>query len=219
MQNQTLYLCRKREISDDQLSFIADPCTLQDGGIKRIRLVGRRAAPLANHSGNLPPIDVPGSSNKALPVEPSAFQAVTGAASAAFSSLLGSSSTSVGVTHVAQPLSSESFAPYGQVIASPSDPSAPFKTVNLGTAKKYSNLAISRNLFKPEDNAKTNLHVYKCQGIGKSGLPFHVRMLERHRFSDQAFIPMTSSKNLGQEGYLVVVAKNGLGKLKIFDKV
>lgn len=186
----------------------------QDGGIKRIRLVGRRSSTLANFSGELPSIDIPGSSDKALPTEPSAFQAVTGAASAAFSSLLGSSSNSTGVTHVANSLSAESFAPYGQVIASPSNHTAPFKVVNLGTAKKYSNLASCRNLFKPEDQAVTNFHLYKCQGVGKSGLPFHVRMLERHRFSDQVFVPMTPTKGSGHEGYLVVVAKNGLGEFR-----
>lgn len=190
----------------------------QDGGIKRLRLIGRRAAPLANIARPLPPIAQPGSTDKALPDEPSLAAGFATAASTTVASLFGhASSASAGagsstvspngvpILHASR-LTSDGFESYGCVIASGSR-SAPHKIVNQGTARKYERLAPIASLYAPEAAARANVHVYHCE---PAQLPFHVKMLERHRFTTQAFLPMTPEK--GRNGYLVVVAKNGTGK-------
>ncbi len=114
----------------------------------------------------------------------------------------------------ATPLTTEGFKSYGGVIDGPSsnnpDKWKEFKIVNQGTAKKYLNLAQILNNYPSEAGAKTNIHVYRCDPAKQ--LPFEVKLLERHRFTTQAFIPMVPIGGK-QQGYLVVVAQNGQGRL------
>lgn len=209
-----------------------------DGGIKRVRIFGRRSAPLKDHEGPLPNVALPGGSDKDLPDHPKSFVNLAGAAGAAMSSwfnnkgptspsaskslqdgrqigFLGVRNLEVGdkkvATLKATPLNKDSFAEYGDVIASPnalSLPEQPFKSVNQGTAQKYESLSDSVSFYPSEAQAKSNIHIYRCtppkDSLTASSGSFGVRVLERHQFTKQSFIPMGS-----KEGFLVIVAKNG----------
>lgn len=102
---------------------------------------------------------------------------------------------------VAQPLTSEAYAPYGDVIHS--DASSVVTSANQGTAEKYHGVATVSNLF-PKGNGKINMCIFHCRPTGE--LPLTVKLLERHPYSSQAFIPLTDGKT---KGYLVIVALNG----------
>ncbi|KAL1925138.1 uncharacterized protein VTP21DRAFT_21 [Calcarisporiella thermophila] len=109
--------------------------------------------------------------------------------------------TSGSQTIFAEALSAEAFAPFGQVI----QPHQQQKTngvtaANQGTANKHHHVARVYN-GRPE-SADANLCVYECK---PQKMPFHVKLLERHPHSTQAFIPIESGR------YLVVVALKGLG--------
>ncbi|KAG0736274.1 hypothetical protein G6F16_002078 [Rhizopus arrhizus] len=105
-------------------------------------------------------------------------------------------------TLTAMPLTSEAYAPYGDVIH---PPGARSKTgANQGTASKFHHVALVNNLF-PQGDGKMNVCIFRCKPAQQ--LPFTVKLLERHPYSTQAFIPMTSG---GTRGYLVVVALNGI---------
>ncbi|KAL9541620.1 hypothetical protein MBANPS3_009025 [Mucor bainieri] len=102
---------------------------------------------------------------------------------------------------IAQPLTSEAYAPYGDVIHS--DATNIVTSANQGTAEKYHGVATVSNLF-PKGNGKINMCIFHCRPTGE--LPLTVKLLERHPYSSQAFIPMTDGKT---RGYLVIVALNG----------
>lgn len=197
-----------------------------DGGIKRLRIHGRRAGPLLSAQispASLPAVAVPEDIQDPLPSATSdPFAPVSAATSLAptFStSTTCTCSTTTGIlVHGrflgATPLTTEGFKSYGGVIDGPSsnnpDKWKEFKIVNQGTAKKYLNLAQILNNYPSEAGAKTNIHVYRCDPAKQ--LPFEVKLLERHRFTTQAFIPMVLIGGK-QQGYLVVVAQNGQGRL------
>lgn len=191
----------------------------QDGGIKRIRIVGRRAAPLTGRDvASLPEVPLPGSLNKDLP-----SQLAVGTSESKVNSSAKSSSLEVGRsaqrgatvrTIQAQALTSDLFAPYGRVIAGPaegSEQSMPHRLVNQGSALKFPALAGVKSTYSPSVSAELAIHVYRCTPVAE--LPWHVEVLERHRFTSQAFIPMTPpSSSEEHKGYFVVVAKNGSGE-------
>ncbi|SPO36762.1 related to DAL2 - allantoinase [Pseudozyma flocculosa] len=186
-----------------------------DGGIKRVRIVGRRAAPLvaANLLATaLPKVAVPQDIQDPLPsassdpFAPQQQQQQLGC-------IVSAGPSGTGERFIAaQPLTSAAFAPYGSVIHTPpSSEGAPFRIVNQGTARKYVGLAPVVNNYPPHAPAKTNVHVYHCDPVpAVGGMPWRVKLLERHRFTTQAFVPMTPAggAQAGQEGYLVVVALN-----------
>ncbi|KAI8365503.1 ureidoglycolate hydrolase-domain-containing protein [Choanephora cucurbitarum] len=101
----------------------------------------------------------------------------------------------------AEPLSSEAYAPYGDVIDATA--TGLITSANQGTAEKYHHVALVTNTF-PKVNGKMNLCIYHCRPAKE--LPFTVKLLERHPYSSQAFIPMTDGQT---RGYLVIVALNG----------
>ncbi|SJX62032.1 related to DAL2-allantoinase [Sporisorium reilianum f. sp. reilianum] len=188
-----------------------------DGGIKRFRVHGRRASPVL--AANIPPASLPA---VAVPQDiqdplPSAtsdpFAPVSAATSLAPASA--TATTSMGIVVHGQflpavPLTTQAFASYGAVIDGPSssnpDDDKAFKIVNQGTARKYLDLAEIVNNYPHEAGARTNVHVYRCDPAAR--LPFEVKLLERHRFTTQAFIPMVPIHGQ-QQGFLVVVAHNG----------
>lgn len=103
---------------------------------------------------------------------------------------------------VAEPLAAEKYTPFGEVIeANPS--TANVTSANQGTAEKFHHVAKVVNAF-PKKDGQTNLCVYHCRPARE--LPFKVKLLERHPYSSQAFIPMTDGST---RGYLVVVALSG----------
>jgi ureidoglycolate lyase len=97
------------------------------------------------------------------------------------------------------------YRPYGEVIAA----AGAARAANAGTAQRFNNVAALENL---RPGAAPNLCVFRVQPAAAN--PFPVRMLERHRHSTQAFMPMAASR------YLVVVCGGGeapdLSTLKAF---
>lgn len=213
-----------------------------DGGIKRVRLVGRRAGPLANRAiRDLPPISIPGSLDKDLPTHPNnTLGAITSAASAAGATLAGliagvSLGPSVGNTMKeatktptglallkAKPLTPESYAAFGDVVGSPhangqdQTIQSTYKTVNQGTAAKFSSQSLVSSTYPSSSEAQTRLHTYRCRALEQ--LPLAIKVLERHRFTSQTFLPLGAASasegtiggsSLSSAAYLVVVAANG----------
>ena len=118
-------------------------------------------------------------------------------------------------------LSQESFCAFGQVIDAPA-PSSSSRVkggggmaANQGSATRFNYLARLQNLRSANardgwgitDSLKTpaaqlNICLFRSK---PREMPFSVTLLERHQFSSQMFIPMTSND---KAAYLVVVALN-----------
>ena len=192
-----------------------------DGGIKRVRIVGRRSAPLSGYAGLLPAVPLP---EKGLPILPTTklnglttaignfFNQSSTTSMSSLRGFLGArnvSPTTAALQLQALPLTQASFAGYGDVIGQQAD--KPFKVVNQGTAQKYERLSDVISLYPASANAKSSIHVYRCEGVSKTSLP--VKVLERHQFTKQAFLPL-SKAGADQKGYIVIVAKNGSGETK-----
>lgn len=92
-----------------------------------------------------------------------------------------------------EPLTKAAFTPYGQVISSSDQES--FKPANQGSAKRFDFVA---NLCNKRDAAQPNLAVFHC--FPREERPFLSKVLERHAYSSQAFIPMNARSH-----YLVIV--------------
>ncbi len=90
-----------------------------------------------------------------------------------------------------QPLTTENFLPYGEVIACRGNG---FFQINDQKTERYHALA------EVESDAKVGLSIFK--NIQATAIPFEIVMLERHPLGSQAFIPMQ-----GQQ-FLIVVAPN-----------
>ena len=131
----------------------------------------------------------------------------------------------------AEPLSGEAFAPYGHVVqAFSSAEDAPSGTrvtpANQGSALKFHKLApIVSSYPSSGPTATPGLSVYRCSRLDfdfrsdseQSGPGWPVRLLERHPYTNQAFVPMGVGSGESLKGsdalekpgraYLVVVAK------------
>ncbi|KAL8792259.1 MAG: hypothetical protein Q9195_005138 [Heterodermia aff. obscurata] len=127
---------------------------------------------------------------------------------------------------ISQPLTRSSFAPYGDVVENPvahhvnSIPSAlpsspvPFILANQNTALKASPVSSVQNLYHEsltKKDARPVMSMFACfprpldlDAAGKS--IFRVRILERHPFTTQTFIPMGLSPDDLSTKYLVIVA-------------
>lgn len=97
-----------------------------------------------------------------------------------------------------EPLTADSFSPFGQVIEFTQQHS---NNANQGTAKRLNYLAQLSNL-RPE-TATPNLCIFRVSPL-QSHNTFQVRLLERHPYSTQAFIPMCTTAS----GYMVIVCPN-----------
>jgi allantoicase len=123
------------------------------------------------------------------------------------------------------PLTPEAFAPFGQVIQAYTDHNAAPRGVkitpaNQGTASKFHKLALLDSSYPTQAAATAGLSVYRCNPLPSGGEKgeWEVNVLERHPYTNQAFIPMGGAGSFGKygdglerpgEAYLVVVAKNG----------
>ena len=121
------------------------------------------------------------------------------------------------------PLTADGFEGFGQVIQAYADLSAVPRgtrvtSANGGTAKKFHQLALINKSYPAEVKALTGLSVYRCQPVidVAADRTLEITTLERHAFTNQAFIPMGRSEMGSDDGledpgswYLVVVAKNG----------
>ncbi|EMD37856.1 hypothetical protein CERSUDRAFT_105740 [Gelatoporia subvermispora B] len=194
-----------------------------DGGIKRVRVIGKRALALEDEAAST------STSGVQTRVTPAAEVVSPTPTSATF--------TAQGPLIPALPLTPEAFAPFGQVIQAYADPHAvpdPRRTritgANQGTAVKFHKLALLAASYPPEVGATAGLSVYRCAPIGVPPRgEWPVKLLERHPCTNQAFVPMGGRRAgagdaLEEPGraYLVVVAKNGeddrpdLGTMRAF---
>jgi len=118
------------------------------------------------------------------------------------------------------PLTPEGFAPFGQVIQAYGDHNAAPKGIkitpaNQGSASKFHKLSLLASSYAVEAGATAGISVYRCnplEGISSDGTA-DLKIMERHPFTNQAFIPMGKGpgEGLADPGcaYLVVVAKDG----------
>ncbi|KAG5648586.1 hypothetical protein DXG03_003197 [Asterophora parasitica] len=167
-----------------------------DGGLQRIRVMGRtseRSFPSASDRG----------------VALSTTQPTEDVAP----------SSTVGKVVPVLPLTPEAFSPFGQVIEGYGDLSAAPKgtkisAANAGTATKFHKLSLLEASYPLDAGATTGISVYRCQPsqATSKGL-LDLKVMERHPFTNQAFLPMGqgSGEGLRDAGlnYLVVVAQNG----------
>jgi len=91
---------------------------------------------------------------------------------------------------VAEALSLEAFAPFGDVVSAGLRVG---KSANQGTAIRFDWIAA---LQSSRPSARPNLAVFRST---PKAMPFEVKLLERHPFSTQMFVPMQCSE------FLVVV--------------
>lgn len=180
-----------------------------DGGIKRVRVLGQRAA---------------GATAQAA-------EAATGPWELTEEAPLTSgrpAQAEKGPAIPALPLTAEAFAPFGKVVQAYADVNAvpdPRHTritgANQGTATKFHKLALLASSY-PEHvraEATAGLSVYRCRPIDvQPGGEWEVKLLERHPCTNQAFIPMGGGSGAAADAdaleepgtrYLVIVAKNG----------
>jgi len=167
-----------------------------DGGIKRVRIIGRVAGTLSHGAST----SISGSDNVAF--------------------IASQPSTTVQTTFIpVLPITPEAFKPFGQVIEAYADHSAApggtkITSANQGTATKFHKLALVESSYPPQVEATTGLSVYRCKAHEHADT-WEVKVLERHLFTNQAFIPMggdaiDDGDVLEKPGsrYLVVVAKS-----------
>jgi ureidoglycolate hydrolase len=109
-----------------------------------------------------------------------------------------------------EPMARAAYSPYGSLVAA--DDTLPFRYANMQTARRFNHLADVLNL-RP-DSARLNLCVFRCQPL--AGLPLSVKLLEKHQFSTQVFMPTTDGAR-----YIAIVAlgddKPDLSTLKAFE--
>ena len=171
-----------------------------DGGIKRVRLMGRRATPETPRQRSAMPQSASSSAST-----------ITGAPSPT-----PADAPAQVPTIPALPLTAEAFAPYGYVVQAYPNPHHVPKGIkvasaNYGTALKCNHLSpISSSVPQAGSLKQTpNFSVYHCQPAGAFGgsskARFEVKVLERHEYTTQSFVPLGG----GSSRYLIVVALPG----------
>ncbi len=85
------------------------------------------------------------------------------------------------------PVSREAYLPYGNLIEA--DESLPYRAANMGSAKRFNHLCNLENLRG--DKAKLNLCVFRVSPL--KTMPLELKLLEKHEYSTQVFMPMTGS--------------------------
>lgn len=93
-----------------------------------------------------------------------------------------------------EPITHQAFAKFGELVRAYPNPSeAPEGILHGGNpALQVTKLSWLSNLadsYKPEDNAKTSVGVYRAKPYTQSSV-FDIHLMERHEFTSQAFIPM-----------------------------
>lgn len=184
-----------------------------DGGIKRVRLVGKRADQKVEDLA---------AGNKATTAAVAGSEVVENPTTDQGSQQPAPTPNAAAILPIL-PLTPEAFAPFGKVIQAYADHNAAprgtkITPANQGTASKFHKLALVSSSYAEGDGATAGISVYRCDPLpsgGNSG--WEVKVLERHPFTTQAFIPMGGAGSLGKAGdglespgdaYLVVVAKN-----------
>lgn len=170
-----------------------------DGGIKRIRIIGTKASEgsvfrtyeastLMHGTSSVPTSVIP-----PRPTNPTIIPVL--------------------------PLTPEAFAPFGQVIQAYADHNAVPKgtritPANQGSASKFHKLSLLDASYPVDAGATAGISVYRCNPLANiaEDSTSEVKILERHPFTNQAFVPMGGGPGEGLrdpgQAYLVVVAKN-----------
>lgn len=114
------------------------------------------------------------------------------------------------VTSEAPALTAEEYKSFGSVVSPHSTGSIVPGTANIGYASRYNWLGEFQNL-RPSATARTNVCIFRCQPmtVYREGVEnyFDIRLLERHLYSTQMFIPQSNGGRSFR--YLVVVCQNG----------
>ncbi len=97
---------------------------------------------------------------------------------------------------VLQPLTKESFAPFGDVLAATGDPD---KIINAGLCGRFHDLA---NLDFTGEGARAGISLFRSRA---RTLPHTLDMVERHPLGSQAFLPMSA------DPFMVIVAPDDGG--------
>ncbi|KAI6045963.1 galactose-binding domain-like protein [Pisolithus marmoratus] len=164
-----------------------------DGGIKRLRVIGTRGtykghAVSLECTGTATPTGRQATIKKVIPV---------------------------------LPLTPEAFAIFGQVIQAyenhtTAPPGTKITPANGGTASKFHKLALIKSSYPEGCSATAGISVYRCNPVKVTTGMVELNMLERHKYTNQAFVPMGAGgfswdEALREPGnkYLVVVALNG----------
>ncbi|TDL25906.1 allantoicase [Rickenella mellea] len=178
-----------------------------DGGVKRLRILGRRAqgTRLKNVST----------------AEPNSIPDDIQEGESTFS-INSSDNQSGSAVLPALPLTPEAFLPFGQVIQAWADhnaapPGVKVTPANQGSAIKFHKLSLIQSSYPEGSFATSGISVFRCKPLDSPlGDTWAVRVLERHPYTNQAFIPMGVGVKLGDDvletpgkAYLVVVALNG----------
>lgn len=174
-----------------------------DGGVQRVRVIGRKSDAMKG-KGPASHFALPSQEQAALSAQPTILPVL--------------------------PLTLDAFAPYGQVLQAYGGHTIPPKEIRItpangGSASKFHKLALLESSYPPGSGATTGISIYRCNpstDIADDGT-LELKVLERHRLTNQAFIPM-GQEELGdsRQKYLVVVAENGeddkpdMGTLRAF---
>ena len=86
------------------------------------------------------------------------------------------------ITLTPQPLTSERFAPYGDVIESVMDRSA---AMNAARFERFDDLCS----IEMRDNGRVTVSIARCRTA--TSMPHRIDMVERHPLGSQAFVPLT----------------------------
>jgi ureidoglycolate lyase len=109
---------------------------------------------------------------------------------------------------IAHPLTRANYRQYGDVFDTRTD--QPTVEANQGTARRLNMLGSLHNLrpaakVKRYPNVQLNICTFASQPRPIPDGTFEIKILERHFYSTQIFIPMTAPHR-----YLVIVALNGM---------
>lgn len=119
----------------------------------------------------------------------------------------------------AEPLTPEAFAPFGSVISPDhlrNDSSGNMAQANQGTAVKFIKVSDSQSHYGKAPSGKvpesTNWNLFRCSPpkhltsqVESSGqMEYLSKVLERHPYSTQTFLPLGRSKQ--EQGFLVIVS-------------
>lgn len=110
-----------------------------------------------------------------------------------------------------EPLTQDSFSVYGDVVAKGRMVGGPHSQVaNQGTARRENHLTPLVNLREEHPRAQANVCIFNCTppmalAVDSNRFTFPCRLLERHLFSSQMFVPTGAPPGAS---YLVIVALN-----------
>ncbi|ODV61809.1 ureidoglycolate hydrolase [Ascoidea rubescens DSM 1968] len=124
----------------------------------------------------------------------------------------------------AEPLTIEAFRPFGSIISPDEElvrshnDKGVFEQANYGTAIKFKQVSQIQNLFPQSSSRKKeslNWNIFRCfpqnhlmqYDLLSSTFTYLTKVLERHPYSSQTFLPMGRSTSI-EYGYVVVVAQD-----------